>query len=47
MNFIWQWIKNISHVKSILIPLQHVQISHRNAAEHGSDDVEEALVGAG
>ena len=29
-----------------LVTLQHVQISHRDAAEHGADDTEEALVSA-
>ena len=29
------------------IALQHVQVGHGDAAEHGADDTEEALVGAG
>ena len=29
-----------------LVTLQHVQISHRDAAKHGADDAEEALVSA-
>ena len=30
----------------VLVTLQHVEISHRDAAEHGADDAEEALVSA-
>lgn len=34
-------------LSNTLIPLKAVQIRHGNPAEHGADDTEEALVGAG